>query len=232
MRATARTLACCASGSVCAAATGFGGATFTALGDLPGGEFTSHAFDLSDDGQVVVGWSRANRQVSGQYRAFRWTAATGIVPIGHLGPPNPNGIARAISRDGTTIIGSCGVEFVWTERTGMVEITGDCRPLNLSGDASVMVGQCAFWPDLVAATWTEATGWVYRGALGKDPVDAFLSGVSADGTVACGQSMTVSPFVEPTRWTEPTGLLGLGDVPGGCHRGMAHHPAARRACRS
>lgn len=196
-------------------------ATFVPLGDLPGGDFYSYAFDVSDDGAIVVGWSKANDQVSGQYRAYRWTEARGMVALGHIGPTNANGIARAISRDGSVIIGSCGVEFRWTEATGMVELPGACAAQDLSADGSVIVGQCFNAPGTQAATWTAETDWVLHGALGVDPVDAYFSGVSADGSVACGQSMIEGFAVEPTRWTQRTGMIGLGDVPGGIHYALA-----------
>lgn len=201
-----------------ASAAAGGGATFTPLGDLPGGEFLSHAFDVSDDGAVVVGWSKANNQLSGKFRAFRWTVATGMVPLGHLGSPNVNGLARAVSGDGLVIVGDTGASFRWTEATGMVEIgDGQCSPLGLSADGSIVVGVCHAAGDNEAATWTASGGWVAHGSAGQGIIDAFFSDVSASGTVACGQSMIVQPDVEPIRWTQREGFTALGDVPGGFH---------------
>src|SRR5688572_12041806 len=51
-----------------------GGASLTALGDLPGGTFSSQAFGISGDGSVVVG--RGTAASGGE--AYRWTSGDGI----------------------------------------------------------------------------------------------------------------------------------------------------------
>jgi len=55
-------------------------AEFIPLGDLPGGNFSSSATGVSDDGTVVVG----NGSPASGGGAFRWTAATGMVGLGDL----------------------------------------------------------------------------------------------------------------------------------------------------
>ncbi|MCL6536549.1 MAG: hypothetical protein K6U77_10815, partial [Armatimonadetes bacterium] len=72
--------------------------SLTWLGTL-GGRF-SRAWDVSTDGRVVVGDSV---NASGQRRAFRWTAADGMVDLGTLG--GPESWARNVSADGGVVVG-------------------------------------------------------------------------------------------------------------------------------
>lgn len=90
-----------------------------ALGDLPGGLFSSGALDASADGTTIVGSSH-----SGFDEAFVWTSAGGMIGLGDL----PGGIARslalAVSDDGSLVAGlsrtSVGDEaFLWTASGGM-----------------------------------------------------------------------------------------------------------------
>src|SRR4051812_21909598 len=71
------------------------GASLRGLGDLPGGSFDSRAFGISSDGRVVVGHSDA-----GGLQAFRWTAETGMTPLGAPGTPASPYIANATNADG------------------------------------------------------------------------------------------------------------------------------------
>ncbi|MCX6592650.1 MAG: PEP-CTERM sorting domain-containing protein [Acidobacteria bacterium] len=84
----------------------------------------AQANDVSADGSVVVG---AYQPIFGtsDSRAFLWTVAEGMVPLGTLpGAPGPFSIANGISADGKVIVGttdsSIGQQgFRWTAKTGM-----------------------------------------------------------------------------------------------------------------
>ena len=56
--------------------------TIQALGDLPGGDVLSRAYDVSSDGAVVVGSSMSTSNPAFPGEAFRWTSAGGIVGLG------------------------------------------------------------------------------------------------------------------------------------------------------
>jgi hypothetical protein len=61
-------------------------ASLTPLGDLPFGAFQSVAWGVSADGSAAIGYSVAD---TGDI-AFRWTAASGMAPLGELaGAPFP-----------------------------------------------------------------------------------------------------------------------------------------------
>lgn len=83
-------------------------ASFTGLGDLAGGSFSSLAFGVSADGATIVGRSRS---ASGN-EAFLWTESDGMqeldVVLAALGVDLTGWTlreARGISDDGTTIVG-------------------------------------------------------------------------------------------------------------------------------
>jgi probable HAF family extracellular repeat protein len=87
-----------------------------------------------------------------------------------------------------------------------------------AGAASASVGAEAF-------RWTPATGMVSLGALAGDTYSTALA-VSADGSVVVGQSWlgTGGPVPvrsEAFRWTPSTGMMGLGELPGGDVAGAA-----------
>jgi probable HAF family extracellular repeat protein len=77
----------------------------TRLSTLPG-HTSSVAYAASADGSVVMGQSCGVAQSS--CRAFRWTAATGLVSLGVL-PGQSGSSATAVSSDGSVVAGGgCG----------------------------------------------------------------------------------------------------------------------------
>jgi probable HAF family extracellular repeat protein len=136
------------------------------LGDLPGGQFASQAFDVSANGSVVVG-----RSESGQFNfeAFRWTQATGMLGLGFiqgsLAPINASS-AEAVSPDGSVVVdGSLVVgrdiiggptdfeAFIWDGTNGMRNLR-----------------------ELLIAQGNDLTGWSLSEARG----------ISADGRIIIG----------------------------------------------
>jgi probable HAF family extracellular repeat protein len=121
------------------------------LGVLPG-ETRSYANGMSGDGTIVVGYCENGPFTYKFTQAFRWTAASGMQPLGKLTPFSPLCDARAISRDGTTIVGLNINEvgwfqaFVWTEATGvkaLPTLTGapsGASAYAVNADGSVVVG--------------------------------------------------------------------------------------------
>ena len=103
--------------------TGPDGNELTALGDLPGGAFSSVASAVSGDGTVVIGGSSS----AGIGEAFRWTQSGGMVGLGDL--PGGSFFSTAVdtNSDGSVVVGystsGSGREaFRWTQGTGLVNI--------------------------------------------------------------------------------------------------------------
>jgi probable HAF family extracellular repeat protein len=214
-------------------------ASFQELGFLPGGSFSrSFALGVSADGSVVVGESSS---VNSPAEAFRWTQGTGMVGLGFLpgGGPSANlnagSNALGISADGSVVVGYSNIPnvnggyeaFRWTQATGMVglgDLPGgifDSKATGVSADGSVVVGNgTGFYG--TAFRWTQATGMVGLGYLlgGGYYAASSASGVSANGSVVVGNSTSANGiealgWQEAFRWTQGTGMVGLGDLPGG-----------------
>jgi probable HAF family extracellular repeat protein len=161
-----------------------GGAPF-GLGDLAGGVANSEAVDVSFDGSVIVGKSVAD----GGVRAFRRTEANGLQSLSTL-----VGFGRsesfAVSGDGTTVVGSS----------------------SSTSPQSGLFGE--------AFRWTEAGGMK---GLGHLPADSgFIGSVAYDASESGDVIVGVSSILqmaglersEAFRWTEESGMVGLGDLAG------------------
>ena len=96
---------------------------------MSGSAGSSAASATSQDGAVIVGQSSD----SGDSRAFRWTASTGIVDLGTLSGGSINASAANVSTDGSVVVGSSdssdGIQaFRWTAGAG-IEGLGSCLGL-------------------------------------------------------------------------------------------------------
>ncbi|MEM9382052.1 MAG: hypothetical protein AAGB93_19000, partial [Planctomycetota bacterium] len=176
------------------------GAPAEILGNLPGGGQFSDALACTPDGSIVVGYASATGTPA---RAFRWSAATGIVALPEL-PGVVQSQAFDVSADGTTIVGRAlfgsGWRAVkWRPSEGMtvlgevgVILQGTPRVIQVSHDGSTAVwaasGSIESW------IWTERVGAMrlerYLEALGGSlPAGLQLreiSSLSDDGDVVHG----------------------------------------------
>lgn len=158
------------------------------LGTL-GGRY-SHAYGVSADGTVVVGYSGT---LADAPRAFRWTEGGGMENLGTLG--GPASYARAVSADGRTVAGESvtadGHTHAFIHRNGVMTDLG-----TLGGSASYVRGVNADGSVVVGES-TDADGYtrafVYKdgamrdlGTLGGD--SSVARDVSADGAVVVGFS--------------------------------------------
>jgi len=91
----------------------------------------------------------------------------------------------------------------------------------VSGDGSVVVGgnsYCCTGPTAQAWSWTESSGFVGLGDLPGGDFRSNAWGVSADGSVVVGDSISdLNPsfgLEEAFRWTEAEGMIGLGTLTG------------------
>lgn len=86
----------------------------------PGSGF-GEAYDVSADGEVVVGWADLGLGVA---QAFRWTAATGMVPLG--AGFGSNSQLRATNSDGSRAVGRISQPLTtagaWSAATGAVPL--------------------------------------------------------------------------------------------------------------
>ncbi|MEK6675132.1 MAG: hypothetical protein AABZ47_05680 [Planctomycetota bacterium] len=170
----------------------------------------SYAWDVSSDGQIVVGYSNSC--------GFRWTAKTGIQPI-----PTPAGFpgtscdARAISGDGTTIVGSCGAcgAYRWTEGADpqSQHFPGAVYTVvtAVSYDGQVLFGNYNLPFGTRSFRWTPSEGFQDLGQLPDQSGSTNVEDCSSDGSMVVGTYYALdgdNAFV----WSESTGLQSLRDI--------------------
>jgi probable HAF family extracellular repeat protein len=187
------------------------------LSDVPAGNVFSQAYDVSEDGTVVVGVS-GNQ---GAAEAFRWTEANGMEGIGDLPGGTFASVAHEASRDGSVIVGyshSIGSEpFRWSKETGMVGL-GDLpgggfggEAYDVSADGSVVIGRSAGtnpfnWS---AFRWTAKTGMIGIPPIPGGGWAVTAEAVSADGNVVVGGTTSgIGPFA----WDPYHGTRAVADL--------------------
>lgn len=189
------------------------------LGLLPGGP-TSSAYGVSGDGSVVVGRGGAGD-------SYRWTQATGMVALPDSLSGQPVIVqADAVSTDGSTIVGHCygttvsGQACRWIPALqGLGGLIAPPQPPSfishayaVSGNGSVVVGRARDTTGKDVAFRWEGGVMSSLGYLpGGDSDLSIAYGVSQDGSFVVGGSGS-SP--EAFRWTQETGMVGLGHLPG------------------
>jgi len=115
------------------------------------------------DGKSVLGQVQPDSSSS---LGFRWTEASGFSLLKDLPDWPAEGLAIALSRDGSSILGSAGdAGFRWRESgiewLGTVGIWPVCRPEAISGDGAVIAGICQNGSQApITFRWTEASGMV------------------------------------------------------------------------
>ncbi|HYE94623.1 MAG TPA: hypothetical protein VD962_00310, partial [Rubricoccaceae bacterium] len=193
-------------------------ATFTPLGDLPGGTFESHAYGVSPDGRVAVGQG----SVEGAGEAFRWE--TGVMAgLGDLPGGVYASIGWAASWDGSVVVGDSWSAngtfeaFRWTEGTGMVglgDLPGgafESTAYDVTPDGAVVVGEGnPGGPINPSAAFRWEGGVMTR--LPDLPGDEDRCGaraVSADGRVVAGWGINADEGREAARWVDGA-VEGLG----------------------
>lgn len=208
------------------------GARFVPLGDLPGGNFLSHASDVSADGAVVVGWSVAREYQSPSMigiDAFRWTRDGGMVGLGQLAG-YADSAASGVSANGAAIVGSSHTyvlseAFRWTAGEGMAGLGIPPGHVGsyayaVSADGLVIAGgnhNAFMGGHRPAFRWTSDGGMTDLGDLPGGDVSASALDLSADGSVVVGWSSagTHRAHTQAFRWTSETGMTSLGTLLGG-----------------
>ena len=126
------------------------------LGVLPGFFLRSTATGVNADGTVVVGSSFAppSPPPRPHSEAFRWTAASGMVGLGHL-PGGEASRAFGVNADGTVVVGEDNPSaffifqaFRWTAASGMVGLGFlpggfESHAVGVNADGTVVVGDAS-----------------------------------------------------------------------------------------
>jgi uncharacterized membrane protein len=177
---------------------------------------TVHGLDLSTDGTVVVG-------ETAPATAFRWTQATGTVPLGTI-PGFTSSRANAVSGNGQVVVGQVGragneyEPMRWTASDGMTSLGdvpgGDHIGIahGVSFDGSVIVGFSITAPGTTEPfKWTQSTGIQLLASLGSKTY-GIANGVSADGSVIVGQASSTTEDRETAVYWDAAGIHDLEQV--------------------
>lgn len=193
---------------------------FIGLGDLPGGDFGSWAYDVSADGSVVTG-SSIIRFPFLRKEAFRWTRSSGLVALGNLPGGGIESHAWAISPNGRYIAGASSSDvgweaFLWSDEDGMIALGelpgGDVWSVaNVVSDEAIVVG---YSPSEASNTlseafrWTRDAGMIDLGFLpqGRNPRSG-AAAVLSDGRVLVSSS--TDERSQPFWWTKDAGMQGI-----------------------
>jgi uncharacterized membrane protein len=196
---------------------------------VPADAFNTGANAVNHDGSVIVGTLHpipGPGELAAGKEAFRWTAETGIEPLGR--PPRAQSpfISEAIdvSADGSLVVGygltDAGFRSLrWTEAGGMEELdlpanVGDNQARGVSADGRVVLGYAQSLPsyDLWPMRWTEDEGMVLFGRGGGSGGSTEATAASSDGSIIVGTS---GRSARAFRWSIEAGFQSLGTLPEG-----------------
>lgn len=191
------------------------------------------AAGVSGDGKLVVGSAILN--YAAKPRLIKGIGEAAILRIS--ANPQDEGIleglelgwgsaATAVSRDGTTVVGTLpepGSGFRWTEAEGALPI-GDLpgggfetAPTAVSEDGTVIVGSAKSQNGIEAFRWTQADGLVGLGDLPGSRFRSLARGVSGDGRIVVGAGTgerrgTSNPGERAFIWDAQNGMRDLWQV--------------------
>lgn len=206
-----------------AAAPALASPTITLIAGVPEPTDWVIPYAISADGSTVVGtWESAD----GHDRSFRWTAGGGFEEIGPIGGTDTR--VRGVSADGSVAVGyvadlpSGASEGWFAPLGGPPTFIGhpaghpDSALSGVSDDGSIAAGSANTDDGRpTAIRWTTSAG-----AQRLDPDGDWLlssaRGISGDGSTVVGFGAAPGTGVLAAfRWTPETGMVNLGDLPGG-----------------
>jgi probable HAF family extracellular repeat protein len=163
--------------------------SFTGTGDLPGGRVFSECLALSRDGSVAFGDSATQNYdpITAITSACRY--ADGSLQWLDYSYPNISTFAYAANQDGTVVAGY-----------------------------AIIVPPYA---DIEIFRWTASGGMQILGDIAGGATNSTARGISADGNIIVGFGSSAASTAgcgicqEAFKWTADTGIVGLGDLPGG-----------------
>jgi len=130
-----------------------------------------------------------------------------------------------ISADGSVIVGVSGSNtdweaFRWTSSGGMSPLghlsggEGSSDAHGVSADGSVVVGSSDSTNGTRAFRWTQSGGMVGMSGVAGGDFMTMAMAVSSNGSVIAGYGTAGGIAGQAVRWTQGTGLVGCGFLPG------------------
>ena len=196
------------------------------LGTLPGGS-ASEVFFVDgvpgaavSNGQVV---GRSATDATGDFDAFSWTQAGGMVDLGTLGGTGSE--AYAVSNGQVVGLASTASDdphaFSWTQAGGMVDLgtLGGSTSEALAVSNGQVVGDATTASDAFdhAFSWTQAGGMIDLGTLGGSNSVA----VAVSNGQVVGHANIASGAEHAFSWTQAGGMVDLGTLGGSSSEALA-----------
>ncbi|MFT7484900.1 MAG: putative membrane protein [Candidatus Paceibacteria bacterium] len=196
------------------------------------------ATSISDNGNVIGGYSRSDRTASARAASF-WRSGPDAHELRGFATKNLWGHVRALVPNGSIVVGSTTrgnneEPFRWTPATGTRSLPMPAsfeggEAMGVSDDGSVVVGFGNYVGSLFnrPVQLTEAMMWVngQPTALGFVGSGAWSKAydVSADGRVIVGEAHLNTSIGEymAVLWINGAGPIEVGDLPGGYDRSRA-----------
>ena len=179
------------------------------------GCFATVPSSVSGDGSAIVGWCSESTGES----SFYWDVASGFQRILPPDVPQFGSSVSAIAGDGSVVVGYVfevvtARPFTWTPDGGAellpVLLGAEYSAVyDVNSDGSVMVGSS----DRRPVRWTDGGATVQPIEIAPDFSRATAFGVSADGSTVVGNASGGSGS-RAFRWTQSTGMVDLGTLPG------------------
>jgi probable HAF family extracellular repeat protein len=205
-------------------------ATFTVLGDIPGGTHYAEVRAVSADGTTAVGTSEGATPGWPAMECFVWKAATGLVGQGDLPGGAWGSFGAGVTGDGASFVGYGYAPAGNEAHRNMLPIPMypaggfDARATGISDGGGTVCGW-SFLPTGGSEGWTWTGTVMPPTGIGDLAGGSFYSlalAISGDGHVVVGESESASG-VEAFRKDLTTGaMIGLGDLAGGAFDSQAN----------
>ncbi|MBX7135465.1 MAG: hypothetical protein K1X67_22585 [Fimbriimonadaceae bacterium] len=195
-------------------------ASFVGLGDFNGGIFENRCWDLSSDGQWVVGGGVG---IAGP-TAYRWSLQSGLIPMGDLPGGGWDSEAKGVSADGSVICGQ-GLTangsrgWRWTQATGLVQLadlpggSAWTWPTGISDDGTVIVGNADDDTGQVSTRWVNGQAYSLGNLDYNSNWAQSAHAVNGDGSVIVGFS-GIADVGLAFKWTPDLGMVPVHNAPG------------------
>jgi hypothetical protein len=192
--------------------------------DEPESIWDAQVSHISSDGRVIVGSATGGPQE--MYEYFRWSDADGFHFLSDEAGWPAGGAITDVSDDGSVFVGGLSESpqnaFVYTQGggvqlLGVVQGYSACLATHVSGDGSLVIGQCyrEAASESVTFRWTESEGTqLLESAPGVALVDFSIIAASDACDVLVGRTATAGGSSVLARWSSSTGLEPLPAVPG------------------
>jgi hypothetical protein len=198
--------------------------------EFPTGSTNNKTLPLvAADGSTVVGTFEGTIPLTPNrfWTPFRWKPDTGVVLLPKVvnGVPYDRVEITTVSDDGATLFGRVNgfpgnnnQTLRWTEAGGFEVVAGELdgnQPERSTPDGSVVIISSGSPEEF--QVWSAEKGVPHLGPLGGDLLGAlYLSiySISDNGKVVAG-NVYLNNVTRAVRWTEGTGLVLLGPLPGG-----------------